>query len=157
MTIRWSVAGMAENAGTPARSVKSIDYLELALTTSAEHHLGDPQLPRVTVKTSFAWLYQNHLDLAAVNSEIDRPGGVEERDAVLDRETLRGRIWPRKPWECDDHAGGNQHPLPRLKRDGCLAAAKRSIPLAASVWYCGSGKPSNEQGFDLDFYFVHIL
>ena len=77
------MTGMAETAGTPARSIKVIDYLELRLNHFGEDHLSDPHTARYG-ENFFRVIDQNDLDLATIIG-VNRPWGIEERNAVFDR------------------------------------------------------------------------
>ena len=82
------MAGMAETAGTPARSIKIIDCLKLRLNYFGKDHLGDPHAARHG-ESFFPVIDQNDLDLAAIVG-VDRPGGIEECDPVFDRKAAPG-------------------------------------------------------------------
>lgn len=82
------MAGMAETAGAPTRSIKIIDYLELRLNYLGDDHLGDPHAA-CHGEGLFCVIDQNDLDLAAIVG-IDRSWGIEECDPVFDRETASG-------------------------------------------------------------------
>ena len=111
---------MAETAGTPACSVKSIDYHELRLNYLGKDHLGDPHAARHG-KSFPCVIDQNDLDLAAIVG-VDCAGSIQERDPMLDCKTA--------PWtdlglemlgKGDDDPRGNQNPVPRLKHHRLLA------------------------------------
>ena len=114
------MAGMTETAGTPARSVEIIDYLELRLNYFSEDHLGDPHAARHG-ESFFRVIDQNDLDLATIVG-VDRPGGIEESDPVFDRKAASGTDLGLKMFgEGDKNTRGNEDPLPRIKDDRLLA------------------------------------
>ena len=115
------VASMAETAGTPARSIKVIDNLELRLNYFGKDHLGDPHAA-CHGKNFFCVIDQNDLDLAAVIG-IDRAGGVEERNAVFDRQPAPGTDLRLKMFgKRNNDPRGHQNAVPRAYRDGFLTS-----------------------------------
>jgi hypothetical protein len=122
--LRWLVAGMAETAGTPACSIKIIDYLELCLYHFGKDHLGDSHAARHG-KSFLRMIDHDHLDLAAIVG-VDRAGGIEEGDAVFDREAApRTDLGLETSGKGDDNTGGDQHPVPWLDRDRFLAGGQK--------------------------------
>ena len=82
------MAGMTETAGTPACSIKIIDYLKLRLNHLGEDHLGDPHAA-CHGESFFRVIDQNDLDLAAIVG-VDRSWSIEESDSMLDGEAAPG-------------------------------------------------------------------
>ena len=118
------MAGVAETAGTPACSVKIIDYLELRLNYLGKDHLGDPHAARHG-ESFFRVIDQNDLNLAAIVG-VDCPGGIEERDPVFDRKAAPGTdLGFKMLGEGNDDPCGDQNAISGVNRDRFPAGSQK--------------------------------